>query len=742
MRLTIRPALPALLFLLPGAAARAQSAPTTGAADETVVLSRFVVSSESTGRYQATDATSGTRVRVALMDSPQSVSVVTRDLIEDIGAGRVLDAARFVAGVYESTIPNAQDRTTIRGFQNDGATVDGFSYFTFANLDPVIIDRIEVVKGPNAIMAPQGVPGGTVNNVTKKPLFSDRGYVSGQVGRYGSNRAELDVNRVVINGRLAFRLVGAGQDSDDYGRDNHHSSGIAMPMVTYRFKPGTELTVQAQFSNWWATNYLGLPISVYSGTDDRAELPSGVPRDFSAAGDNIPRHQKAQHYRAFFTADLTDRLSMRIAANFINSSARSYQVNLSAPSAALSPVKLDPATGLWKWDGATRLDDPLYAIGGSINWQYRTYANWQNDFVYEFQGRNFRSSTVAGYAINYSDTRDEYVVNFTLPSPISLHNYVDRPYTITNTSSWNTRVFRDQQVYAYEVLSFLDERLLLSGGLSRNWYQIRNYDKVRQLNANNAPNVWLPSAGIVTKVAKGVSLFAGFSRQSTAIAPSTTSQIAFKTQTSRQYEFGARVQLAENKLYATLSRFDIKQNNFSVPNPLNNAVPPPVPPLPPLYMDRIAHGVELELTYAVTKNFSLVGNATKMKNRDPNGIPFRGNAERSGALWMNYAFDEGALKGLSLGVGIDYLSRRAGDSASGLTSASTPEHPIPIQPSFWLPARTLVNASVSYRWGSHWRVQVNVDNLLDEDYLAASLSRTMVYPGTPFNARLTVAYHF
>src|SRR5262245_11776970 len=121
--------------------------------DEPIVLSPFVVSSESATRYQATEATSGTRAPVELFESQQSVSVVTRDLIEDIGAGRVVDAAKYVAGVYESTIPNAQDRTSIRGFQNDGATIDGFSYFSFANVDPVLIDRIEVVKGPNAIMA-------------------------------------------------------------------------------------------------------------------------------------------------------------------------------------------------------------------------------------------------------------------------------------------------------------------------------------------------------------------------------------------------------------------------------------------------------------------------------------------------------------------------------------------------------------------------------------------------------------
>jgi iron complex outermembrane receptor protein len=149
-----------------------------------------------------------------------------------------------VAGVYESTIPNAQDRTTIRGFQNDGATIDGFSYFSFANVDPVLIDRIEVVKGPNAILAPQGVPGGTLNQVSKKPFFSNRGYVSAQAGMYSSTRAELDVNHVAIPDRLAVRVVAAAQDADDSGDNNFHQSMIAMPMLTYKFGSGAELTVR------------------------------------------------------------------------------------------------------------------------------------------------------------------------------------------------------------------------------------------------------------------------------------------------------------------------------------------------------------------------------------------------------------------------------------------------------------------------------------------------------------------
>jgi iron complex outermembrane receptor protein len=340
-------------------------------------------------------------------------------------------------------------------------------------------------------------------------------------------------------------------------------------------------------------------------------------------------------------------------------------------------------------------------------------------------------------------TYNEKNQNFTVPSPQNLSTYQYTPYVLTNVTGINTRYYRDQQAYLYEVLSLFHERLLLSAGVSRDWYFSENFDKLLNRRVDNSPSATLPSGGLVYKVRNNVSVYYGYSEQATAINPSVTSTNYFATQTSKQHEFGVRTQLLDNRLYASLAYFKIKQDNFSVPNPLNSAVPVPSPLLPPLFSDRRAHGVELELNYAVSKNLSLVGNASVMRNRDADDVPFRGTAEKSAALWVNYSFEKGGpLDGLAMGVGVDYLSDRAGDTASGVTSASTPSHVIRVQPSFWLPARTLVNASVSYRINPHWRTQLNIDNLLDEDYLMASTGRTSVWPGTPFNARLTVSFNF
>jgi len=716
------------------------AAPAT-AREETVLLSPFTVSTTTTGRYQATEATSGSRVRISLFDSTQSVSVVTRELIEDIGAGRALDAAKFVSGVTESTIPNSLERTTTRGFQSDGATIDGFNYISFGNVDPSVIERIEVVKGPNAILAPQGVPGGTINLVSKKPRFTDSGSATAQIGSYDANRAELDVNRVLVAGKAAFRVVGGFERSEHLAGGNYKNSATVMPMITYRLTPSTEVTLQAQIFNTWGGAYGGLPVDLYVGTNDKARLISGVSRELDLYGKMASRHSSGQYYRLLLTSALAENLSMRIAANVTRSKLSSVGISVGTPVGTGLLVTRNEQTGAFAWNGIVRNDDPAFPRSGNRGFQTREGYNLQHDFVYDIEFDGVKSTTVAGYAIDYL-SNPSYSINFTLPT-FNIRSFTPTPYTNTTRGSDVIDYRKANQIYINQTLAFLDDRLKINAGVARSSYTNYQNDLLRTRVGQLKPNATLPAAGILFKPMPSVALFAGYSKQATAQFVSSTFTPATPTQDSKQWEVGARVQLLDQRLYSTLTYFDIKQSNFGVPNPANAFVPPPVPLLPPLLSDRLAHGVELEFTFVVSKQLSLIGNATVFKNRDIDNIPFRGTAEKSAALWTNYTGERGgALGGWSFGAGIDYLAKRPGDLAQAFTSLSRPGSIIRQQPSFYLPARTLVSVKVGYKIDAHWRAQLNVDNIFDEEYLAASTARNTVFPGTPINPKLSVTYTF
>ena len=729
------------LFAATTATAEAQTNAPAAAKEEAVVLSPFTVSTAPTGRYQATEATSGSRVRISLMDSTQSVSVVTRELIEDVGAGRILDAAKYVSGVYESTIPNALDRTTVRGFQSDGSTIDGFNYNSFGNVDPSIIERIEVVKGPNAILAPQGVPGGTVNIVSKKARFTDSGSLTAQVGRYDANRVEVDLNRVLPDGKGAFRIVAAEERSEHLVGGNYKNSTTVMPVFTYRLKPGTEITLQAQLFNTWGGAYGGLPVDLYLGTNDKAKFISTISRELDLYTKLASRHSSGQYYRLLLTSALTEHLSMRFAANNTYYRASSVGISIGNPVGTGLLVTRNESTGNFAWNGVTRNDDPAFPRSGAVGFQTRKNYNVQHDFVYDVKVDAVKSTTVAGYAVDYS-RNPNYNVNFTLPN-FNIRSFTVSPYTFTNQSSDAIDYRKATQFYLNETVSLLNDTLKLNAGVARSSYVNYQNDKFRNRTNGIKPDATLPAAGILFKPVPGVALFAGYSKQATAQFVSATSTPVALTQDSKQWEAGARVQLLDQRLYSTLTYFDIKQNNFGVPNPANAFVPAPVPLLPPLLTNRVAHGVEFELTFVISKNLSLVGNGTVMKNRDTDGVPFRGTAEKSAAAWLNYAGEKGgALSGWSFGAGFDYLAKRPGDLAQAFTTLSTPTKIIRQQPSFYLPARTLVSIKVGYRMDKNWRAQLNVDNIFDEQYLAASTARNTVFPGTPINPKLSVNYAF
>lgn len=765
----------------PTAALWAQTTPPAAAPaaeSEPVTLSPFEVKDTQVGRYQSTEATSGGRIAVSVLDSPQSISVVPLDLMLDISSSRVLDAAKYVSGITESILPGGLDRTTIRGFQQDGTTVDGFTAGNQqGNLDPILVERMEVVKGPNAVLSPNNgnAPGGTINLVTRKPQFRNFGSVSYQVSRYDSNHASLDVNRVFgANNNWAFRVVGATFDTKLYPQVPIKNTTV-MPMLTWKSKTGAQLTAQFEYFHFHDQNYLGLPLDPSIGaTGASAKIWSILPRDLNLS-DNDYRDDQRKEIRALLTTPLSDSLNMRLAVRYAKTSV-TFAQNIPGPSTgSQTGGAINPLTGLYTpgivYGGAPTFTpspaNPAALVLSRNGNDPRTYGplfNVQNDYVHDFKSAFVNASTVAGLAYNYSKllgltiNADRPTINYAAPQ--AGQPFVERdPATSATAIAARTNTINiSEQAYVSETVKFLNDKIALNGSYSYNNFDIDvlNILKVAPTTAVPAPqqsfvsdiDTQLKSYGAVIKPIPSVVVYYSHS-ENTAVNIPGTSAIAASTaslsplQAGIQKEYGVRWEGLDKKLFITACHFDITQSAFSVPNPGNLAVPQPNPLLPNLISDRAAHGWELEVRANVTKNFSLIGNATSFKNRDPNNVPFRATAEKSWALLGSYAFEKGTpLSGLTVALGADHLGPRPGDAASGLTAASTSTTVIPNQPTFWLAPRTLLNLSVGYKFSEHWSAQLNVENLLNTEYIAASVNRGNVMPGTPINPRLKATYSF
>jgi len=720
-----------ILALVPSA--YAQNTPDLS--DEEIVrLSPFMVAEDSNlGRYQAAQITSGSRVRMDLMDSTQNISVLTNEFMSDVGTGRLTDAVKYVAGIDANHNPNSRDTMNVRGFSIYGTTIDGFYQRNWINQEPAIIERIEVVKGPNSILAPQGLPGGVVNNVTKKPLFQNKGYLSYQVGRYDSNRAVVDANYVVIPDRLAFRVVGAFTDADDYGKGASHQNTTVMPMFTYRFSPSTEFTLQLQLYN---ANVVGdgrAPISPHTIGHGKVHRLEGVPRDFRLPSDN---HQSGQHLRFFLTSQITDKLSMRLVGSGSDSPTRSRIVLTSLPRKNGQPVQvviLDDITGEWSWDG-TIIDNPTFTLGGVEEEYDPRIGNLQHDFVYEHNADTWKSQTGTGYSIQQrtSHTKSRPFVSDPTEYDLTDPNFSYPGYTINQGSlRWTTTWERSQQVYLYQLLHLFEDRLVLSGSVSKNWYYGGRLNRLTSVRSSDRWKSTLPSAGFVYKFTPGISVFYGYSKQETLGTANPSRGVPTHVRPSDQNEGGIRLRLFDGKLYTTLSYFDILQDNVYTQNPLNFVNPPPVPAWPSIRSTRTSKGVEFEVSWSPNKNFSMFGSYTDFKSRDSDGMP-AGVAENIAAIWASYTFDTGPLKKLQIGLGAVYT----GEVAAVQSDFTTPPPgytPVRIQPSFWYPSYVQVEGSASYRFSKNWRAQLVVKNLTNRDDSIGNM---------PINPKLTLRYDF
>jgi len=703
--------------------------------DEIVRLSPFAVQeSGDLGRYQAVEATSGSRVRMNLMDSPQSISVVTSEFIADVGAGKVIDAAKYMSGIGIGSNPDIQDLMNVRGFLVGNTTINGFRPATWINQDPIIIERLEIIKGPNAILSPSGHPGGMLNLVTKKPLFTDtqRGHVAYRVGRYNDNRAEVDGNYIVRPDKIAVRLVAAVTDADSHVKHKFSQNVTAMPSLTYRFSPETELTAQLYAYNGSVVQS-PTPMSPYAVGRENIRLLEGLPRDFGQDGRHNALHENMQTLQLLFTSRITDKLSTRIAGQWarqhIHHNFMFVSPALDTAGNDVKVVKLNDITGEWEWDGVTRNDNPRYRLGGGLSVFDTESRQLQHDFVYDHSGRNWKSQTVAGYIFQRNSSSGVEITPYV--EDTTLYDFKDPNYTppripfdYANRSSTAKSHWHDSHAFVYEVVKLFDDRLVLNGGLS-----VRRSSK-------------LPSGGVVYKVIPQVALYYGYSKMEVMGGEQPNNGVPAHVQHTEQYEGGVRFRLFDGRLFATLAHFDITQDNIYSEDSRNYITPTPNPRYPHQRSERTAKGFEFELSWSPTKNISVIGSFTDFKNRDSDNRVATYASERMAALWGSYTFPEtGPLGGLSVGIGASYVGERPSESLGTYTKPPPGFDPVPVQPVFWLPSYTLVEANVSYRINKHWKAQLVIHNLLDKDIILTNYNHNG-WTSAPISPKITIRYDF
>jgi iron complex outermembrane receptor protein len=214
-------------------------------------LPKIEVAGQDDPAYTALRGTTGTKTDTPLLDVPQTINVVTRELIEERGATRLRDALETVPGVLPSTGYGGLDSGQVysRGFFTETVYRDGFRDFAFSSPhDLAVFDRIEVLKGPASVLYGSNEPGGAVNFVTKRPSFDPVYSLKLRAGSFDARRIEADATGALGSSeRFAYRLIVAYDDSESHRDFVESETRLIAPSLTWRVSDATELTLLLEY---------------------------------------------------------------------------------------------------------------------------------------------------------------------------------------------------------------------------------------------------------------------------------------------------------------------------------------------------------------------------------------------------------------------------------------------------------------------------------------------------------------
>jgi iron complex outermembrane receptor protein len=737
----------------PNGAAREQASPTP--ADAVVRLPEFAVSGSVADAFRIPDTVSGTRIRGQLLDTPMSVAVISNELIRDVGADSMYDATRYFSGVSNGrgTGPGGiLDRQDFRGFESFSRTVDGLSTFLIpgnigfqANFDPQFIERIEIVKGPDSILAPTGSPGGSINVITKSPRGTPSNDLTVQMGNYNAGKVTVDSTGPLPGAedtRWTYRVIGDYQDARTYVPGSIRQSDLSL-QLRYQFTDSSAVTIKYFGQQWELTGAIADPNDNGWYVTDPTSVKGATLADTPAAGSGFTydgwngdtpwshRLDRVNMLTAEFTRALWERISMRIAASVLFDN---FNQDVGYLSAAAPAESWDPATGqeiaiAHNFNPASAPEIANHIMATNRDEQV------QNDYAANFNLSGVTVQPVAGWTYQQGtnpSSRDLTAplpdIDLLIPDRAAPAHPPDSAYSLAASTQANAR---QAQVYGLLKTGFYGDRVFLLGGASRLWTRSASSDHIADNTVvlDGQHDTYL--GGILAKPASNFSVYYLFSSNA-AITNGPDAEPVW--QTGRQNEFGAKSEFFDQRLSLTLAHFQITESNLSSPNPLYNTDPANNPLN--ILTNEANHGEEFEMVGALTRNLSIIASHTQMRLRDAFGRRLRNVPDTTSALLLEYRFLDGPLRNLDLFAGAVHDGNSAGETVTGFTPLGIPE-----QPGFYVAPWTVYNAGLGYRWG-RYHFNLNVDNLLDSRFVWQPTGRNSVspYPGT--TGRLTVSIHF
>ena len=704
-----------------------QTAPADPAADNPsdskIVMSAFQVSSTQDKGYVARSATPF-KTNQQISDIPQAITVVTRDMIDDIGG---YDTSDII--IYAGAIPKYRSEAfSLRG-SNTGVTyalIDGqIDQSIF--LDPLFIDSYTIIRGPAALLYPNTALTGVIDKTTRRPLPYALNSFSFKMTDYGLYRTEVDSTGPLVtngDGRLSYRVLAAYQGGKSYWHNATDDRKVFHPSLQWDYK-NTSVLLAFDYNEIKRPSN---PTGVF--------MPNG--EVFTGAGRseiNLPPGAMETHEHVGARSQLTHQFSKNWGVKIgLDYNALHRHGSIVLPIGGVNYI--DRTISFF--NRRNQIDIDHYS--GSI------------DFNGKYSIFGLPAQTTFGGVLTIQETTTQLWVNkdfYNGITPARIVRPLDNPQVdtlpvkpydqFTGVPDTRSRIRSDlANAYIQQVLDVIPNRLSLVGGLSMynnetsNNLDITVRPAVAQIAKSFKP---LHRYGVVFKPIKGISLYA---IQANTSLPPTTSKLAnggvVPPATGKGKEAGIKFDLIDGKLSSTVAFFDLETTGLTV---FGGTLPDGSPFVVPVGV-LSQKGFDADLSWSVTRQWQLVGTLYSGKVHDQNGNPIDDSYKGSWSLFTRYDLPStSGLKGLSLGGGISRVTGRVVSSA-GLTFPVGMTKPafINVKPG------TLVGLFANYTLNRHWSFRLQVDNALNQTYAVGINAAYLVDPSLPRNATLMAKYKF
>ncbi|MBB4815990.1 iron complex outermembrane receptor protein [Pseudomonas rhodesiae] len=657
--------------------------------------------------YHATRSASATRTDTAIHETPQSISVVSKDVVEDLGATRLQDALDYAGGVGRANNFGGQGLTTftVRGFTTGEFYRNGFPINRgYPNMpDANTIERLEVLRGPATMLYGRGDPGGTFNVVSKQPLAERTVTLGSQLNDQGMQRGTLDASGPLDEeGRLAYRLNVVGEGGDTF-RDHVSTERYGVtPVLTWQASDDTKVIFEGDFMR--NNHPLDRGLTRFA---NQAGTPS---RDTFWGDKDVGKlHNDNNMAQLRFEHMLNDSWTLGGGFQWLDGTLQGNAIEANGPGSLSADGRTLQRNFNYRKLEWTDKDYQLNLTGhfstGGLDHTLLTGIEYED---YDYQSIIQRSSAAAG------------------TYPIDIFNPVygqTRP-PLTRTPTHDKENLKTYAAFVQDQVSLTERLKVLAGArFERFEHDYESYvTGVKPWQA--ADNAVTPRLGVIYDLTDTVAVYADAARSFKPNTGASREGGGFAPEKGKSYEMGIKWEALDRQLSVDAAIYQIEKKNVLTTDPVDSTFSVAAGQVR-------SRGFDLNVAGNLTPEWRVIGGYAYV-----DAEVTRDNTLRSGTRLLNiprnsfsllnvYEFQDGALKGLGLGAGGKYVDERAGQTANS---------------AFSMGAYTVVDLLSYYKVNDKIRLNLDVKNLFNREYEEGAFGNIYAYPGAPRTVQVGIAY--